>query len=339
MDANFVLDSLLILILLLFIPIGLWRGGVKEALVAGSILLGAAGANAWATSWGDDLARWFDRDPDLTRFLVAMTSLTLSTLLLGYGAGFAFGDEPSVHGRLAGAVFAAINATLLVAYSLLFVERFLLDSPGDSALDDGVVANVLLRHFGWILLAIGVATLATVVIGAMLRRQVDPADLVLSEPAPGPLRPVRTPRVADAGKFEPEPPLIRVVDPEPEPIPAGRIDARDRSLWPTAHPVEESEHDQIPTTAAPPRLTGDDWGHRVDSIDRGRSIRPATAPASSGPSGRVTNLWEARGWSPARANPAIDPSPSDAVPADRCLTCGSPLSPSERYCPECGAGR
>ncbi len=216
METTLVLDLLFVVIVALFVPIGLWRGPTKEVAVSAALLLGAALAGSWAPSWGDDLAAVVGLRAEVTRFLVALGTLILCTAGLGYGGGAALRSlSPGPGARVIGGLLAAVNGALLLGFVLRFVERYLLDGEPVGALDDGLIANLLLHHFGWLLIVAALVALLCVAIGitanvaADRARRADALALAGSEgherPSAGGarVRPVRVPTVADGGKFEP----------------------------------------------------------------------------------------------------------------------------------------
>ncbi len=214
MTSSLLLDGLLLLIVLLFIPIGLWRGVVKEAVVAGSILLGGALAAAWARPWGDDLANQLDLRPQAARFVVAVVALLGATLCIGYAGGAALRPgPPGPLGRVVGGVLAGLNGLLLLGYGLGFLDQYMLERTSVPMLTDGFVTRFLLHQFGWLLLAL-VAFILPVILTAVLfplardDRVDDPVDVAAGDEAMvgssmTRSRPVRVPHSADAGKFEP----------------------------------------------------------------------------------------------------------------------------------------
>ncbi len=214
MSSPLLLDGLLILVVLLFIPIGLWRGGVREAIVAGGILLGGALADAWARPWGDDLATQLDLRPQAARFVVALALLLGATLCVGYGGGAALRSGiPGPLGRIGGALLAGLNGLLLLGYGLGFLDQYVLERTSVPMLSDSFVARFLLQQFGWLLLAL-IFVIMLVILAAAASPAgrgdfVDePVEAVAGDTAtvggsgtrP---RPVRVPQSADAGKFEP----------------------------------------------------------------------------------------------------------------------------------------
>jgi len=353
MNATLVLDLLLVAIVLLFVPIGVFRGGVKEALTGGAVLLGGAGASASAISWGDDVADVIGIQRASARFLIAAASLAMATVLLGYGAGFALGrTSPSLPGRVLGGILAAGNGAMLVAFTLAAVEQHLLNRPGASTLDDGIVAGVFLRHFGWVLLAVGIAGLGGIVGGVVLDRlSPDPETVVIGAAGPpvagAALRPVRVPRAADAGKREP--------------LPAAEDDQRVTGSWSAAanrdqaairvqrQTVDPWAGERAPVADGPfhPAWASGTPDHAARAGTKGRfdgephDLRPnqPMERLPDRPAARVTNLWEARGWQPGTEGGTVAEHPPVMAESGVCLACGSPFDPKDAYCPECGAGR
>lgn len=168
MTVFVLLDILLLILIALFVPIGFWRGAQREVLVTLGILLGAALADAWASSWGAALA-------DLTRlresggaFMVAVLWLIGSTFLLGYGAGAALPvPRPSMFSRLFGALIAGANGALLLSYALRDIRIYLLPQENAGFLDQAMVARFLSGGAGWLLLG-GVLLAVPLVVGLAL---------------------------------------------------------------------------------------------------------------------------------------------------------------------------
>lgn len=349
MSVNLLLDGLLILIMTLFVPIGFWRGGVREAFVGASILLGATAANAWATYLGRHLAGTFSVSHAVAGFVVAVTMLLATTLVLGYGAGLALSEESSgLFGRVAGAVLAACNGALLIAYGLSFVDRYLLAASGTSSLDEGLIAGIFLRRFGWVVAGVGLTTFLCVVTAAVLRGF---GSAVRREPLAEPsitswlpARPVRVPRDADAGKYEP--PVVGSLTPAGGLNPVPKVDRRS-SL--TNLPTQQSPlssgsrvRGEVPSMNHQPDVPSGSvlgWPRPLPTGSHAgeRSASMKTSPATLPPRGRVTSLKPRPSAAPA-ADHRTSPSRSSVLPIrERCLTCGFALGAGETYCPECGA--
>lgn len=157
MSIYLVLDLLLILLIVLFAPIGYWRGPVKELLVTFGVLFGILLADFWARPWGSDLSDITAIGSSGGAFVVAMAFLVIVTFVLGYGAGAAL--APAEFGPVArtlGAFIALFNGTLLVAFSLQYVRVYLLSPSTEEALYDSYVVQFLLDEIGWVLLVVAV---------------------------------------------------------------------------------------------------------------------------------------------------------------------------------------
>lgn len=337
MDPNILLEGLLLGCIVFFVPIGLWRGGTKEVCVTAAVLLGAAGADASAVPLGNDLAEMIGGSREVVRFLVAMVSLSASTVVLGYGAALMLRSvSPTLPGRLVGGFLAGINGILFVSFSLRFVIEFLLDDPSSTALDDGIIAGTLIRQFSWVLVGIGAAALGCVVLGAILGRHYhDPNQLVVvganhSVPPATSMRPVRVPRAADAGKEEFNQPSISTGREPIESTGPSQLRREDDA----AAVLTQGTSSQRDVSNR--RITSG-WQRPADFVPDG-SGSPLTGewhPERTRSESRITNLWEARPGVSANLGEKSAVSSTN----DRCLACGTPLQPTEQYCPECGAGR
>ena len=378
MNATLTLNILLAAIVVLFVPLGIWRGATAEALVSAGILFGAALADAWAAPLGDDLAGWLGVRVDATQVVVAGLALG-AALGLGYAAGATIGRRPSGVGeRAAGGILAAINGALLVGHAVRFGDRFL-DAGGDNgALDDGIVSGALVHHFGSVLVVAGIAVAACVAVALVLRRGRPESSLPVTALASGPERGdtaglaasrhrvVRVPRAADAGKFEPP-----VADGDWNHDRARGGEEMPSPRWPAAprpvlrSPVERSFSSSPPRPATadparadhPPPRTPDSepdvavgeavveqWLRRPDRPPRPTLVPPPSAPRSAAPFGqdsaanRIVELATER-RDQRRGGAAPDPGPDPAGAPVTCRRCRSLIRPGEVRCPTCGTER
>ena len=153
MSIYLVLDLLLLLLIVLFAPIGYWRGPVKELLVTFGVLFGILLADFWARPWGRDLAELTSIGESGGAFVIAMAFMVSVTFTLGYGVGAAIAPTDfRPPARAIGAVVALFNGMLLVSFSLQYVRVFLLSDATEEALDDSYVVQFLLDQIGWVLL-------------------------------------------------------------------------------------------------------------------------------------------------------------------------------------------
>lgn len=346
LDTELLLDVLLGLIVLLFVPFGVRRGVAKEVMVSAGILFGTAVADRWAVRGGAEVADRFGLAEATARFVVAAVCLGVGALVLGYGGGAALGRlRQGIMARLTGGLVAAGNGALLVALVLDFLRRYLRGGRDLGAVDDGYLGRTLLRDFDWLLLGAAAGLALVVVLGWIVtgfRRRNEP---VLLPSADGPgipprQRPARLPRGGDTGKYEPDegppPPESRpgrfggsggaaslgqttpLLDrPEPWRPP----DEPDRGVsWPrprASFEAEQTTNGHHPTPAG----TGD-W------LRRGSGTLPLDRPAPGDAPGDVAE--DDRAWRPPRDRPAAE---SDER---RCPTCGATLGRHDLFCAECG---
>lgn len=317
-DTPLLLDLLLGLVILLFVPFGIRRGAAKEAMVSAGILFGALVASTWADRGGAELVSRFGVDPRIAPFVVAMAALFGGVFIIGYGGGAALGRLPQGWmSHLVGGLLAVLNGGLLLSYLLIFLDEYL---PAPRALNDGVVADFLVDRFDLLQLAVGGGLIILVLLGIVVstvRNQNQPRPAGTVSVARN--RPVRVASDADSGKFEPD-----------LPGPGGTA------------PV--STLDQTAPLLERPRRPWDEVsrsgnGHQQWAADPATNTQ--SAPYSAG-----NELWERRSpapsWSaggdaststgqPTFGQPvAGDPNPS------RCANCGAAIGPRDLFCPSCG---
>jgi hypothetical protein len=305
MSDALLLDILFGIIALLFIPIGFRRGVQREVFVAAGVLTGAQLSASWARPWGSDLALQIDVRTGIGQFTISAIFLIGATILLGYGGSAAIRPpEPTIWGRLAGAILAVTSGALLTGFLLRDIERFLTDPGTERTLEKSRIAWTLLRQFGWVLLGASCLMLLLIAVSVALRNRqakhdlLSPVSTVPWEPPP-PVPSARKPRLAwgaDEGKVEPS---ARAFDPG-----NGRYGAD-----------VPSAHDTIPI--APVDAAA--W-----SPDRARGLDRQTDDWMEIPT-RQDSGWPARtgGSLPDRG-------------ALRCRGCGEALSPDDMFCPGCG---
>lgn len=356
-ETELLIDALLGVIVLLFVPFGVRRGVAKEAFVSGGILLGAVIAAAWTERGAEELRGWFDLGRDTSRFAVAVAAVLGSTLLLGYGGGAALGRvRQGVLARLAGGLLAALNGALLLAFGYDFLQRYLWADDGLGPFDDGVLGRTLARDFDWLLLGAEGLLVLSVVVGLIvtsIRGRHWPLDGVDPDGPGGPVpprqRPVRLARGADAGKYEPTPGIDPLTAPDPRPgrfggstspgattplfdrpapRPPGDAPERGTGTWP-----QRGALDSFPTTnghAASPAVA-DEWLRRAAAM-----TRPAeSAAAETGDEPPVTGSAGAR-FGDVGDTGQVGGGLSDAVTPRLCPNCGAAVGPGDGFCLECG---
>ena len=329
-DTPLLLDILLGLVILLFVPFGIRRGVAKEAMVSAGILLGAVLAERFGQTWGGELSARFGLERGAADFAASAIVLFAATFLLGYGGGAALGTLRSgTLSRLVGGLLAAFNAALLLSYLLFWIDTFLAQG---GALDDGILSAALLRRGDLLLLAGAGILLALTILGWIVnasraRRQPRAMDASFMASMPPRQRPVRMAAAPDTGKYEPD----------REPVaPSGRFGQGLEATSPLA----------AGSGAGQAAWTGDGQTKHA-SNGHGREPRANGAWQRSGPALPATSddtVWSA--WSaPAdetfsRTEPVSQwpVAPSVGVTDDeRCAVCRARVGPRDVFCPECGA--
>ena len=110
-----VLDFLLVIIFLMMIPIGFYRGGLRELSVSAGLLLGILMAEAWSSRWANLYERMFGLGNGAATFLMGVTIAFGITALIGYGGSSVLSYQPGPGGRLYGAYLALFNAMIVAA--------------------------------------------------------------------------------------------------------------------------------------------------------------------------------------------------------------------------------
>lgn len=166
-----VLDSLLILILLLLIPLGLYRGGLREVCSAAGLLLGLHVAQQWSSSWGDWIANVTGIDDGVSRFIVAVGTMVLFTAAIGYGAAASFSYTPGPGGRLFGGLISLFAGVIFLGALIQFVAAYLYDGVYPDLIREGYVSRSLSIGFEWVLLIVAGLALLAALFGMVVRER------------------------------------------------------------------------------------------------------------------------------------------------------------------------
>lgn len=212
MVSAIVLDALLVLILLMMIPLGFLRGGLREVSTSAGLLLGILLAGEWAGSWGGWVADRTGADTGLSRFVVSLLVVVLTTALIGYGGSAAFAYRPGPGGRMYGAFLAFLNGTVFAGFLINTVVRDVYDGALPDAVKSAFVSRSLSVGFEWVLLVAALGILAATVFGMLVRERSE-EEIPFSVGQYGPPRPdplQQTQKTAAVPLNEP-----RSVNPEP----------------------------------------------------------------------------------------------------------------------------
>lgn len=310
MSIFLVLDALLLLLIALLMPIGYWRGPVKELCVTLGLLLGMLLVDYWARPWGGDLADLTDLTRDGGAFVVAMCFLIASTFIIGYGIGAALGPSwPSFQSRLLGAAISAFNGVLLLAFALQQVRLFLLSDENEESLEDAFVARFLLNQVGWVVLAVSVIAVPAIVYILLSGRRayelIDQPEAVWDGDDGGGSYPPRVPRAPQPAVDDDDDDAVPYKA-DPIATPLARTSATDMTRQvQVTRPRETAEPPQPAQPSQPPRTDASGTARARSTAEPAVTI-PAPAPAQPRPA------------QPATKQPATPPPPPppSAVAAD-----------------------
>ena len=357
-----VLDLLLILVLVMFVPIGFWRGALREWLALAGIALGGALAGEWASAWGGDLATLLRLDRRLADFAVGIAFLLGVTLLVGYGGGVALPYRPDLSwpNRALGAALGFANGCLILSGALRIMQRHLFDDAADSPLLLAGVAQFLILGIGWAYLAL-LAVLTLGVVVGLARRSTGRSPLFEEYGPPSPI--FAPPRWGDAdeydaydrpgvddeggGAWDPRP-VSRLGEPDvvaprgdtPPPIGVMEDTAVLRRVPPSpAPPVARAGADAAVAPPVPPAARARGGGlstpvaPTVVEIFRpgGRSDSRA-APKSPGARAPNGHAADARHTGADTVGAPVGATAASAT----CPVCGTAVAPRARFCPACG---
>ncbi len=263
MLPSLALDALLVLIILLLIPLGMYRGGQREVCSAAGLMLGYLIADAWAVRWGDWVAETSGINSGVSRFVVAVLVLVIVTGTVGYGAAAAFSHRPGPGGRLFGGLIALFSGVFLIGAMIEFVRRHLHDGEIPILVREGYVSRALATGFDWVLLLVVFGALVATLFG-MLVRERDTDDVMMEIPHDPPVR-----RAAPLPVQAPEPVGIE---------PSATSATGDLRSEPTAAVrIREVRHWEEPTTPNRADLaTG--WSQTWPAVDREPTSRGSGAP-------------------------------------------------------------
>lgn len=293
------LNTLLVVIALLFLAIGFRRGVIREIFVTAGVLAGALLSSYWARPWGGDLAEAFGLSTGTGQYIVSSAFIIGSMLVLGYGAALAmdFDDGAPVR-RATGALLGFVNGALLFGFLLRDVERFIADDATLRLLRQSTIAWALLRQPGWILfiaaMSFGLIILASIVTGRRAHHQ--PAF------AADRSRPKSQSAAADSSRRSPRLRWGRDGD-KVEPVPA--------SLFGTGG-------DPFTQTMPLAPVDGGTWTDRsrTSSMSGADWMEIRSDPGTQGSSAAIQV-----------GNPGS---------SSHCAACGERLSNRDLYCPRCG---
>jgi hypothetical protein len=331
-----VLDLLLALVLVMFVPIGLWRGALREWMTLAGILVGWIMQVEWSgsSSWGGDLAALLKLDPTLASFFVAALLFLGTALIVGYGSGAMLPYRPDLSwpNRAFGACLGLGNGVLILSGLLRIMDQTLFGGQSGSPLRLSGLGEFLIVYVGWAYLLMLIVLLGGIVAGVAARLAGRPAlldeFLPYGEPA---LAWQENGAAAPPWSATPESVWNGVPVHTPAANERGRMHSSDEHDTAVLEPVAAapmSEAATIPgATAALPLV----------------AILPMSAPGNGGQSTRSENTRSAETnqavSAPGKTTaspPTPDSRPANGAAKTPCAICGAALAPGARFCASCG---
>ncbi|MFN8592717.1 MAG: CvpA family protein [Thermomicrobiales bacterium] len=325
-NTPLLLDVLLGLVILLFVPFGIRRGVAKEAFVSAGIFFGAELAERYGSTVGREISDRLGVETRLGEFLGSVAILFAATFVLGYGGGAALGRlRPGPLSRVSGAVLAAFNGGLLLSLLLSWVDTIL--GQGE-ALENGFLARELIEDTGRLMLAAGAVLLAMTLFGWIMnafRTRGQPRSYGDAAPT-APSSRSRTPhgsKIAYDGKLDP------VVDPV---LPSGRFEPGVDATSPLA-PGAFARGADYQTNS---RSNGNLHTGQADSVWRRPTMSSRAQDETVWAPWASSELESSPGYRGPAAQWA-DGNGNQAMSDERCTVCGSVVGARDVFCPECGA--
>lgn len=258
MLTSLVLDALLVLIVVMMVPLGFLRGGLRELSTSAALLLGILMAENWADRWSSVFTRWTTMGEGAARFAMAVVIVVGITGVVGYGGSAAFSWKPGPGGRGYGAYLALLNAMLFIGFLINRYIRDIFDGQVPETIDRATVSRALSVGFEWVLLLGTIGILIATVFGMFVRERGDdesyvagpsPEELyhVRYEPPRAQVRPLNDPQETQVSQpVPPQPVRIREVrhweDEESDRVPENTYGSGWRQTWPEDRKAPSRPH-------------------------------------------------------------------------------------------------
>ncbi len=268
MLTSLVLDALLVLIVIMMVPLGFLRGGLRELSTSAALLLGILMAGQWADRWSSALTRWSSMGDGAARFMMSILIVVVITGIVGYGGSAAFSWKPGPGGRGYGAYLALLNALLFIGFIINTYIATIYGGRVPETIDRAFVAKAVSIGFEWVLLAGTIGILIATVLGMLVRERGDEESPAIAGPSAEDFYHVRyeSPRPQVRPLNEPEETQVR------QETPSKPVRIREVRHW------EDEEPARAPDTGYGSgwRQT---WPEDRDSTSRLPAARPPSKPA------------------------------------------------------------
>jgi hypothetical protein len=263
MVTSLVLDALLILIILMMVPLGFLRGGLREVSTSAALLLGILMADAWAERWSSLFTRWTDMGDGSAEFAVSILIVVVVTGIVGYGGSAAFSWRPGPGGRMYGAYLALLNGMLFIGFLINSYIDHIFDGEVPETIDNAFFAKAISVGFEWVLLAGTVGIVGATFFGMFVRERGEVEDApavptaedlyrIKYEPARPQVRPLNDPEDQQQTRELPAQPVrIREVRHWEEEAPARPLETTYGSGWRQTWPEDRAAPGATRSQGAP----------------------------------------------------------------------------------------
>lgn len=273
----FVLDFLLVIIFVMMVPIGFYRGGLRELCVSAALLLGILMSQSWGERWSDLFVRLFDMGEGGATFLMSVVITFSITALIGYGGSAAFTYRPGPGGRLYGAYLALFSAMIVTGYLINLYTAYIVPETNAEPVTTGIIARSLSDGFGSVLLVATIGVALATIFGMFVRERADDAAgwqapaAPLYQPPPS-TRPYQVAESEPQSRTATDPVRILEVQdweekeesPRPDPSTYG---SGWRQTWPEGTPAQQRN-----TRSARSRAERPDSSERTSEANSSRNV-------------------------------------------------------------------
>lgn len=165
-------DFALPALLVLFLPLGFWRGLWRELLTSIGISLAALTTIIWTSTWSRLLSGLLRVDQPSAQLMTQMAGFVAITLLVGYGSSLLplRIRNGNLWIRLLGALVGLVNGSIILSFILQFIYFYsVATGPQQNPVTTSMVAWNLANWAGWFYLAVALLMILLVALSALVR--------------------------------------------------------------------------------------------------------------------------------------------------------------------------
>ncbi|MDQ3704029.1 MAG: zinc-ribbon domain-containing protein [Chloroflexota bacterium] len=169
--------------------LGAARGFRREAIVSGSIVLGALIVQQWASLWATDLYDMYTGvSREMQQVALSQVLMSLIVLVIGYGLGSLVprGRVPS-GSRVGGLLLGLANGSAIGGWLLRYIYTSLDGAQPSSSLYQNVVTQSFMIWAGWFPVALAVVGALVALIAPFRRSEVEVTQTPVATPTPAPV--------------------------------------------------------------------------------------------------------------------------------------------------------